>query len=348
MSARRFGTLAAAASFAALGVAGCLERKETITITKDGRVTIAIAYEGEKAYFETLDALPAEASGWKVEREVKKEGDKEVVTLTAERRFGPNEELPDSFAPANDPDSKLYLQFPTTVQRERRADGVYLHFRRIYPPRSWAYVQFWLDQLDDDNLKNIGEKKPEEVTPEERVELMKAFASAEGLKQAELAERALKESEKPLRQDHWLAARRALLNVYEEEVDWDSVGRRFEGMPQERRDAALEQESQRIFGEAQQAFIRSLQRDAGFDAERMKRFEAALAREKKYFEITNQLGAQAFNITVQMPGTIVAHNAEKSDQEDGSVQWEFDGTAFRDRPFELLVTSRLPLERDEK
>ncbi len=346
MRRQRFAMLAAAVGLVTAPMAGCLERKESITITKDGRVTIAVAYEGEKGDFETLDAMPSQAAGWKVEREIKQDGDKEVIKITGERSFGPNEELPSSFASPSDPNRRLYLSFPTTVRREVRSDGVYLHFRRVYEPRDWAYVQLWVDNVMDDNIKQLGEKKPEELTHEERVQVVRAIAGAEGLKQVELAQRALRESNEALKPDHWLLARRALLDVYEEHTDWDRIAHTLASIPEEQRQDAMERESQQIIDAAHRAFVTSLRNDAKYDPEHFTRFEAAYDRAKKYYDITNQTGGHAFDIEVTMPGEIVAHNADKTEG-DNTVRWQFDGTAFRDRSFELMVTSRLPLDRKD-
>jgi hypothetical protein len=327
---------------------GCVKRKETITVKPDGAVTVAIEYEGDKGDFDKGDAMPSPASGWKVAREVKQNEDKkEEVKLSAERTFHAGEELPSNYAAPNDPDASLYLKFPTTLTRERRKDGVYLHFRRVYTPRDWAYVLFWADEHINDQVKNLGEKKPEELTHEERVQIIRAFAGVEAYKQIELAQRALKEPDERLKPDHWLLARSAVLNVYEEGVNWEEIARRVATLPQEERDQEFERESQRLVNEAHQAIVRSLKHDAGYDAEQIAKFEAAYEQAKKYWDITNQLGGHGFEINVQMPGTIVAHNGDKVDN-DGTVEWEFDGKAFRDRPYELLVTSRLPLDRDEK
>jgi hypothetical protein len=240
----------------------------------------------------------------------------------------------------------LYTKFPTTLTRERRKDGEYLHFRRVYMPRDWAFVQFWADNHIDDNIKELSEKKPEELTHDERVKLIQAFARVEAYKQIELTQRALKEADDKLKSDHWLLARRALLNVYEEGVDWNEIARRVENLSQDDRDQLFEREAERVLDEAHRAFVRSLRDNAGYNEERIAKFEAAYKRAEKHYEITNQLGGHAFEIDVEMPGTIVAHNGDE--EEGGTVKWEFDGSAFRDRPCELLVTSRLPLDRDEK
>lgn len=330
-----------------LFVMGCVKRKETITVKPDGVATVTIEYEGDKGDFDKGDAMPSEQGGWKVSRELRtEENKKEEVHLTGERTFKPGEELPGSYAAPDDPNAALYLKFPTTLTRERRKDGVYLTLRRVYLPREWAYVQFWADMHIDKNIKQLGEKKPEELTHEDRVQIIQAFAGVEAYKQIELAQRALKESDERLKPDHWLMARHALLNAYWESVDWDEIARRVENLSTEERDQVFERESQRLLEEAHRAFVGSLKRDAGYDADHVAKFETAYERAKRYYDITNQLGGHSFEIHITMPGTIVAHNADTED--DDTVGWGFDGKAFRDRPFELMVTSRLPLDRDEK
>jgi hypothetical protein len=281
------------------------------------------------------------------------------MTLTAERRFEPREELPSSYAAAGDADAKLYLQFPTEVRLDRRADGVYLHFRRTYLPRPWAYVEYWRDQLLDDDLKKLSEKPVEEMTNDEKVKLVEASASIEILKQIELARRALgalaptlsqgereegapqlalREVDGNVPQDVWLRARGAAKAVAEG-IDWQQVMERIVNVPEERRAAAFEEEAERLLTNTYEALAGELAKAAGWDAAEMERFEAAYARQEKLYDITEQLGGHGFKIRVEMPGEIVAHNGDTED--DGAVEWEFMGDAFRDRPYELMVTAKL-------
>ncbi len=344
---RRMVVGAAACGVVAIGcLVGCLKREEIITVKADGGVTIEIEYGGEKGDFEGLDAMPSQAGGWSVHRRTEKDGDKETVTLEGRRTFGPGEELPASYAAPNDPDAGLYLSFPTTLRRERRPDGVYLHFRRVYVPREWAYVQYWADQAVDDNIKKLADKKAEELTGEERVKIIEALGQAEAFKQIEFTQRALRETDASFKPDHWLLARQALMRVYQEQTDWESLAKKFEGLSEEERDQRLERETQAIFDQSRRAFVDSLRKEAKYDDERIGRFQASYERTRKAYEITNQLGAHAFKIGVHMPGTLVAHNGDKV--EDGLVVWELDGQAVRDRPYELLVTSRLPLDAEPK
>ena len=200
---------------------GCPFRKEHITVTADGTVLMRLEYEGSAEELERFDALPSRETGWKVKREIKKqdkEGDEETHVLTAERRFAPGEPLPRNLAKENDPEADLYLDFPTTLTIQDRADGLYFHFRRTYTPRRWAYVQYWHDSIEDD-IKKLGDKPVDELTRDDRLKIVQAFATLEALTQLEFAKEALAECEPELPPEYGLLARQALMSVYEEKHD---------------------------------------------------------------------------------------------------------------------------------
>jgi hypothetical protein len=60
---------------------------------------------------------------------------------------------------------------------------------------------------------------------------------------------------------------------------------------------------------------------------------------QKRYEISEDLGDDVFEIHVEMPGVIVATNADSHDE--GEASWEFDGKMLRDRVTELMATSRV-------
>lgn len=332
----------AAAAFAALVAGGCLERKETVVVGADGGVTIKIRYEGKEEELNTLDALPKEENGWTVSRgEHKDKEDKETHFLTAEQSFKPGAALPRSYAAEDDRDRALYTDFPTTLRIERRADGTYYHFARVYSPRRWAYVQFWEAQALDDDVKKLAEKKADELTREERVRLMKAFGDFEAMRQVELAQAAAAALGDALPQDRWLGARRAALDVYEN-LDYDALAAELETLDAEARDRRTEEEVTRLLERARGAMMEALN-TGGCREDCAEMFARALKRATREYDITAQVGGHAFRIAVHMPGEIVAHNADKVD-DDGEAIWEFTGEAFRDRSYELRVTSRVASE----
>lgn len=334
------GTLAACA--------GCPFRKERIIVTADGSVLMRLQYEGSAEELERFDALPTRETGWKVNREIKKqdqEKDEETHVLTAERRFAPGEPLPRNLAKENDPEADLYLDFPTTLTIQDRADGRYFHFRRTYTPRRWAYVQYWHDSNIDNDIKKLGDKPVDELTRDDRLKIVQALAGIEAFTQLEFAKEALAESESELPPEYGLLAGQALLSVYEEKYDhFRTVFDLCEDLTDDQQEACYEREADRILAEGYDAYIQSLT-DSGLGQDQRDAFHRSYQQAKRYYEITNELGAHGFEIEVQMPGAIVAHNGEKvREGEDGKVAhvtWTFDGKAFRDRPVELIVISRV-------
>ncbi len=333
--------IAAFGCLALMVAAGCLKRKETITIASDGSTTIRLHYTGTPSDFKTADALPAAASGWPIEVAVTTDGKDETQTRVAQRTFAAGQPLPRTFAAEDDPDADLYLDFPTTVRTERRADGVYYHYRRTYQPRKWAYVRYWQEHFINEDIDKLGRKPAEELTLDERIRLFKAFAASISHEKMEMARAALAQCDPDLPADHWLMARRALLDVYAG-LDYAALVRNSDGLSEEERNAHFDRLGREIEDRALSGLVACLRATAGYDDVAVGRFETEYERAKRQFDITNQLGGHGFEIRVKMPGEILAHNADRVDADDaGAVVWEFDGKAFRDRPYELSVTSRV-------
>lgn len=327
---------------------GCVFRDEVITVEPSGAVTIALEIEGSEEEIEAGDAMPSERTGWQVSRSIKKDNDKTKHVLTTKRRFDPGELLPESFADPDDPDADLYLKAPTTLRVERRADGVYYYFRRTYAPRRWAYVRFWQDLAFDDRFKQLGDKPIEELTPQERSEVIGAFVDFEALKQVEFTTRAMEQRHPDLPVEHRLIARQALLEVYASEKEQlNGVIERCVGLSEEAKAECFGAEGERLITNAYDAFVESLRRDAGLTAWQIAGFDRAYERARRYYEITDQLGGHTFEIDVVMPGTIIAHNSLEDDVEveddanTSTVSFRFEGDIIRDRPMELIVVSRI-------
>lgn len=320
--------------------AGCIKRTERITIFDDGRVKVNLDYEGKPEHMRGPDAMPSAKSGWAVTETTRKDNgdDEERLVLLAERTFEPGADLPQSYAAWDDPNAAIYTRFPTTLTIEHRDDGVYLHFRRVYTARPWAYVEYWENAIIDDGVKKLAEKPAEELTSEERSKLLVAFATVEAARHFEHARVALRDCDPGLAQDYWLKAREAIEKSYKS-VDFNRIAEEYASLPKEEQEQRFAAESEQVHRNAHLALERSLKKDAGYDTARLDKFNRAFDRAKQAYEITGALGSHGFDIGVKMPGEVVAHNADKD--EDGWLTWEFSGESFRDRDQELMVTSRL-------
>jgi hypothetical protein len=177
MSMSRFLCCAAATL---LGVAACIKRSERITILADGSTLLQTAIEGDAADLRNGDALPESGAGWTVEErsETDQEG-REKLTRTAHRQLAPGQPWPDSYAVAGSDVEELVLHFPTMLTIEQRPGGTYYHFRRVYLRRDHARTAFEPEQiLESDEMRELQQKKPEELTPEERGKMADAVLQA--------------------------------------------------------------------------------------------------------------------------------------------------------------------------
>jgi hypothetical protein len=363
-----------------LAIAGCVERKETIRIAPNGAVSMALEYTADPGDFDTPVAFPSSESGWVVDRrsEFDDKG-KEMVILTSSRAFAPREVLPGNFAAKGDHDASLYLQFPTTIRVEQRADGTFMHFKRVYMPREWAQIEYWRDRLIGDDIKKLGDKQLADLSIEEKARIVRAFATFELFKHMELAKSAIEKLGDRVPQDTWLRTRMILTSQYKD-MDWEAFVAQFEadvskGAADESGEAraesskmtaskdsvgdevkktadeAAENHAERVarydaaaknlLRETMQVAVAELKATANLDESQMDMLHAEFMRSQKAYDITDSLGAHSFQIKVIMPGEIVGHNGDKIDDDDGGIIWEFDGKGFRDRSFELAATAKL-------
>lgn len=339
MRNRTFVALAAT-GLVAIGLIGCMKRKETITIASDGGVRIELAYEADsKDELYGGDASPSTESGWKTELTIDTDKDgKETYKLSAEAAFAPDSDLPDNFAAQFDPQADLHLRFPTSVTREERADGTYYHFRRSYPRRPWAQVETLRKMLLDEKVKDISDKDAAELTHEDRVKLVKILAEAAMVNMAAFARAAFLEVTPAAAQDGWLRAE-ATLKTLREGQDYERLAKLMEHPDKEQTDLALAAEAAALERAALDGIISAL-KGAGYTERQTTAFLDRYHWHKRYYDVTGDLGDDAFEIEVEMPGEIVA-----ADMMGGTcgnkVGWQFDGQLFRDRDLELMATSRV-------
>lgn len=315
--------------------AGCLERRETITVRPDLSVQIAIDYSGSREDLEGPDAMPSEATGWQVERGSRRQGGEERQVLEATAEFAAGAALPGSYAKTPGP----YLEFPTTVQVEKRTGGDLVHFRRVYRPRAFARFHYWNDRIIDDDIKKLAEKPRGDLSENERSTLLRAMAEVEARKRVEIANAAVAASVPTVPQDAWLKARRALLAVFEQ-IDIEKLASELSRLDEAAGDARISALAESVPADADKAFVEALAEAAKLDDAAVQALRSALATETLRMRVTQSNGSHGFRIALTMPGAVVAHNGDRI--EDGAIVWEFMGNAFFDREYELLATARLP------
>lgn len=345
-----------------LPAVGCLKRKETITVKPDASVDITLQYEGDANEFEYGDAMPTASvtDSFTSKTEVEDNGDVSR-TVNAQQHFEASADLPANFALVADPNADLYVQFPTRVWTERTREGTYYNFARTYVARPWASVDYWQQLVMEGEIKKIAEKPVEELTTKERIKLIEHFATIEALKQAEFAKEALRECAPDLTQRLRLLARQNLLNVFsademlpnraslniaDDDKYVEALVSRCDALAAEQRDACFSAEADRVLSISLDAFVRSLREDTGFTDRDVDAFLASYDRAKQRYDITDRLAGHAWEVCVNLPGTLAAHNGDNVNpkMKDGGCQvcWSFDGKAIRDRDVDLMATSFVP------
>lgn len=320
---------------------GCLERKERVVVDRTGGVFVRTVWSGDsRAEVFDGDAPPSEGAGWKTSYAVthNKKGDEEH-TLTAERTFAPAEAMPAGYARPGDADADLCLAFPTTVTMEVRDDGLYYHFRRKYVGRAWASVQALYDAIVEPAVKDLKGKKPPEFTHDETVRVLSALTEFNTRKMLVFADAAFRAISPDKPQDAWLSVYDgvralaggvdygALADMMRLAQDEDAVG------------AALAREGDAYEARAMETMKGILTDRCGYSGADIAAFTRIYEREKRRRAITEDLGDESFEISVEMPGEVVGSNA---DEVEGAVAtWKFGAEMLRDRDVELVVTSRI-------
>jgi hypothetical protein len=343
MGKSRINLMPVAAFTMTLGLAGCLEHRETITVDPDGTVTIEARFttDSEDELYEG-DAMPSPAGGWIVVESVEIDDDeKERFHLVAEAVFPPEVHLPADYAVPGDADTDLYLQFPTTVTIEDRPDGVYYHFHRRYPGRGWAQIEALRELLVEEKLKKLQDTPLEEYTRQDYVLVLRSYADFEAVKMLTFARAAFLEVTPNAPQDTWLKVH-AAIHEFKGELEADRIARLMEIEDEQQRTQALDAEGKRWEERNLKRLQDVVREHCGYGGRQMSDFLRHYERNRRFFEITGDLGDDAFEITVVLPGTIVGSNADST--EGNRATWKFSGQRFRDRDVELMATSRLDYE----
>ncbi len=329
-----------AVAWTAILLTACIERTEKLTVEPDGTVMIEASFStGSWGELYEGDAVPSLAGGWLVEESVELDDEgREHYRLVAEAIFPPDVELPESFAPPGDPQAELSLRFPTEVMIEERPDGIYYHFHRLYPRREWVHVESLQERLVDEPLENLRAKKPEDLTRAERALSLSALADFEVAKMLAFARKAFLEVTPEAPQDGWLDVH-AAMEALKAEIDFDRLAALSEIEDEKERDSLLTPELKRWEEKAARRLEVSLRRFCGYGGTQMSDFLNRFERQRRSFEITQDLGDDNFQITVVMPGEIVGSNADSSAGDRAT--WKFSGKRFRDQDLELMVSSRV-------
>ncbi|MFG0329701.1 MAG: hypothetical protein ACF8PN_07365 [Phycisphaerales bacterium] len=320
-------------------VIGCVERDEKITVRRDGSARIVATFQSDTSDdVRNEDAAPGAAAGWTIEerRPVGNDG-KEKYQLIATREFLPGAELPDTFAAPGSAHADRMLRFPTRVTVERRPDGMYYHFYRRYEPRRWAPVGALKDIADEQSNPYLEQQSGGGALDAFQLRSLSEIQVRFAIERLEtIAREAFVETNPQAPQDAWLAAHEALRD-FRANIDYGALAdliRQAESGPEDDTFERLERQFEDAVLEALESALR-----ASPGVSNLGGFRSEYASIKKGYGVTEDLADENFTIRVEMPGTIIASNAESSD--GSTATWQFPGPLLFDRPIELMVTSRV-------
>lgn len=348
-----------------LTLAGCLRRIEVIEVAPDGSVKLTTRIEGEAADVREGSAMPAEATGWSVERKEEADGDKDKIVLTARQSLAAGAALPDSYAVPGSATAALDLHFPTALRIEKRPEGTYYHFVRRYQPRRHAQFNYFQDKLiKSGDVQELAEKNPKELTDDERAKLADRFIQVDLLRTEEFVAAAAELQ--PLPQTPLLKAQLALQPVFGDSQVRDETISLLRGDSDDN-GPGLTRLAERLKSDVRKTIERVLHEEKVPDAD-VQAFLAAYDRVRTAYDLSEDLGDDVWAVALRMPGKIIAHNcfdeetqpaataADTGDPmaallEDGDfprgpdwVGWSFEGSALYDREVVLMATSFVPAD----
>jgi len=331
-----------ASTLGVLLLASCVERKEHLSISPEGRVWWEVTHETD-SLSDLLDgdAVPRVEGGWAAERQEKQAEDGTIkYRLHAVAAFAPRHKLPANYALPSETDGDLFLQFPTTVTLERRRGDTLCHFHRAYLARPWAAVQQLRERIVDAQIAELEEIEFEQWTPQQRQTVVQALAEFEVQKLLLLAREAYLEAASDKPQDGWLAIRNEMLGCASL-VDAAAVARMLEPVQSEAEQQAVNEmvkaEMDGFTVTLRERLTQAVRDRAGFDGSKTNQFMVAYDRLVRLYEITEDIGDERITITVTMPGPVLASNADST--VGNTVTWTVDGQMMRDKDVELMATS---------
>jgi hypothetical protein len=319
-------------------LSGCVERKEKILIHKNGAVAIFSAFVANSSQELYEGRVPSEKQGWTVRASTKTDSEGKVQHLLAAwQKFQPSD-LPSTYACPDLKDASSYLRFPTSVRFEKREDGTYCHFRRVYKKRQWAHIASLKDSLFKGNLKALLDKDPKELSQSERIEFIGGMARLELHKMLTFARAAfLKVTPDENLQDGWLLLFNDVLAL-QKSLDLDRLATLI-GRTARDGDLELTHVAEKFESDVRDTILSGLRTYCGYTKTQEAAFLDENGTQEHCYDLSEDVENEKFSISLEMPGEVVAANTDKID--GNTASWEFEGNALLDCDYEIIISSRI-------
>lgn len=321
---------AAAALAAALSLSGCFTRGEVIEIRPDGSARVTVTMEGDEQDYREGEPL-APPPGWRASREtsVDREGKRQVKATWSADLPG-LDRYPVSFAAPGAADAAVTMT--TSLAVEEKPDQVIYRFRRVFHGRRSGIFETLREESIPEDLRDRADQ-PEALSPEEKERLFAAFAEYESaallLRGRNMLGRGVEQG--ALEPSAYQPALDDLSSLLEARLSAESL-RRFFLLPEERQSAEKER--------FEREFRDRLERAAGEGGPGREALRAIVEGERRFFEVTQDLTDDGFDLTVSLPGRIV--QAGTLEVEGGTARWHLAGEDLVEGDRELIAVSVAP------
>ncbi len=334
-----------ALTLSATAAAGCLERKEHLTVADDGSVQVVHHFKGQPGEFDGPgDALPTGLPWTVKDWDVARDDDGVDHHREARARFDRAADLPTTFGALDDP---APLRFHTEVHPEELpGGGVRWSFERRYEARDVAWRERIFEQHFSDELQDkIGSERP--ITEATKREALTALLAFERAKRLALLEQAI---------DRVVAARpgadagaliRARLGARKRFADWfdkswnvDLLEKMIDAPQSEKDDleARFEKESTARATEGAAEIAAALRPAARADEIRDALREAYVTA-KAIVTVSEDLQDEHFEVRVTLPGKVVLHDGAELADDGRTVVFKFSGKDLAGGPVVLRAVA---------
>ncbi|MGH9870435.1 MAG: hypothetical protein ACREAA_20055 [Candidatus Polarisedimenticolia bacterium] len=318
---------AATALAGALALAGCFSREENLVIRPDGSVLATVTMQGDEADYLSGERLEA-PSGWSASEEARVENGERQITAVWKAELPGLNRYPRSFARPGDSGAEASVLMQTSLDVEEHPDRRVYRFRRVFTGRRAGMYAALRSEMVPSGLQDKAEKDPDGLSAEERERLFAGYASYE--------------SEATL-----LRARNALGRAVREGVmDLESFEPTLEALRSFLKERLSEEALRSLFllpddeqGQAMDRLHKDIRRQMESAAPSATRagLREILDREERIFEVSQDLTDDGFQLTVQLPGTVVEANSR--DVRADQVLWQIAGSDLLEGDLVLTAVS---------
>jgi hypothetical protein len=216
--------------------------------------------------------------------------------------------------------------------------STYFDFSRTYVHRDEAKYAYLKKKLtENDAFKAMEGKDPADLTAEQRETLLRTLARLDADKHVRFIEAgaAALEADHTWPQEVALTLRQATLE-YAERFDISKAAELLAKPQTAERDAAMNAMAG-AFTEGLRTAIKVALDKFALPEDQVKRFIDAAFAERALRQATEDLADERWEVRVTMPGTIMAHNADRV--EGNTLIWKFGADAILDRDQVIKATS---------